>query len=143
VPAGKRLLTDPRGLPVGDMIVRGTDDDFLATRTIGRTQLDTAFTSLTRDADGRVGAWIEGPDDRRVTLWADPAFDYLMVYTGDTLQPVERRRRAVAIEPMTCPPNALATGVGVIRLEPDASWTGRWGISPQSSASSTSATAVT
>jgi aldose 1-epimerase len=44
---------------------------------------------------------------------------------------------------MTCPPNALASGVGVIRLEPDTSWTGVWGISPQPSASSTSATAVT
>jgi aldose 1-epimerase len=58
----------------------------------------------------------------------DEAFDYLQVYTGDTLEPVSRRRQAVAIEPMTCPPNAFASGVDVIRLEPGASWSGAWGI---------------
>jgi aldose 1-epimerase len=50
-----------------------------------------------------------------------------MVYTGDTLEP-ERRRRGVAIEPMTCPPNALSTGRGVIRLEPGSTWQAAWGI---------------
>jgi aldose 1-epimerase len=29
---------------------------------------------------------------------------------------------------MTCPPNAFASGVDVIRLEPGASWSGTWGI---------------
>ena len=36
---------------------------------------------------------------------------------------------AIAIEPMTCPPNAFRTGTDVIRLEPGGSWRGRWGIS--------------
>ena len=49
-------------------------------------------------------------------LWVDPAFPYLMVYTGDTLGEVQRRRHAVAIEPMTCPPNAFRTGDDVIAL---------------------------
>ena len=53
-----------------------------------------------------------------------------MVYTGDTLAPESRRRRGVAVEPMTCPPNALRTGTDVLRLEPGASWTGEWGINP-------------
>ena len=48
-------------------------------------------------------------------LWVDAGFPYLMVYTGDTLGEVQRRRRAVAIEPMTCPPNALRTGTDVHR----------------------------
>ena len=52
-----------------------------------------------------------------------------MVYTGDTLEPASRRRHGVAIEPMTCPPNAFRTGVDVIELEPGGSWRGRWGIS--------------
>jgi galactose mutarotase-like enzyme len=34
------------------------------------------------------------------------AFKWLMVFTGDTLAP-ERRRQGLAVEPMTCPPNAF------------------------------------
>ena len=50
-----------------------------------------------------------------------------MVFTGDTL-PAEHRRRGIAIEPMTCPPNAFRTGEDVIRLEPGASVTTTWGL---------------
>jgi aldose 1-epimerase len=53
-----------------------------------------------------------------------------MVYTGDTLEPADRRRTGIAIEPMTCPPNAFRTGVDLIELEPGATWRGTWGISP-------------
>ena len=73
--------------------------------------LDTAFTTLDRDADGRAWASLDVPGgDTGASLWADAGFGYLMVYTGDTLGELHRRRRAVAIEPMTCPPNALRTG---------------------------------
>jgi hypothetical protein len=34
---------------------------------------------------------------------------------------------------MTCPPNALATGAGVIRLRPGGSWSGSWGITKEGS----------
>jgi len=51
-----------------------------------------------------------------------------MVFTGDPLADVNRR--SVAIEPMTCPPNAFRTGDGVIRLEPGESFRGVWGITP-------------
>ena len=51
-----------------------------------------------------------------------------MVYTGDTLDPPRVVAGGVAIEPMTCPPNAFRSGVDVIELEPGGSWRGRWGI---------------
>ena len=57
----------------------------------------------------------------------DRGYDHLMVFTGDTL-PVDRRRSGIAIEPMTCPPNAFRSGEDVIRLEPDASVTTTWGL---------------
>jgi aldose 1-epimerase len=31
---------------------------------------------------------------------------------------------------MSCPPDAFNSGVGLIVLEPGASWTGTWGIAP-------------
>ena len=51
-----------------------------------------------------------------------------MLFTGDPLPDVSRR--SLAVEPMTCPPNAFRTGEAVIRLEPGESATGTWGISP-------------
>jgi aldose 1-epimerase len=54
-----------------------------------------------------------------------------MVYTGDTLGEVHRRRQGVAIEPMTCPPNALRTGKDLSVLEPGQGWSASWGIVPR------------
>ena len=127
IPAARRLLTDDRGLPVGEEDVAGTDVDFRTARGVGSTRLDTCFTGLARDTDGRVRARVEA-GGRAVELWADEAFGYLQAYTGDTVEPASRRRQAIAIEPMTCPPNAFATGTDVIALEPEATWSGRWGI---------------
>jgi aldose 1-epimerase len=45
----------------------------------------------------------------------------------------ERRRKAVAVEPMTCPPDAFRTGVALIELDPGATWQGRWGLRPETS----------
>ena len=132
VPAGEQLLADDRGLPTGRHAVIGGEADFMASRPVGGTQLDTAFTGLLRNNDDYVVAVLERPDGgRAVRVWADRSFKYLMVYTGDTLEPAERRRAAVAIEPMTCPPNALRTGVDLIELEPGETWRGTWGISPE------------
>jgi aldose 1-epimerase len=130
LPASLRLLNDERALPVGEEEVAGTGFDFRTAREVGTTQLDTCFTGLARDADERARARVEA-GERVVEVWADERFGYFQVYTGDTLEQESRRRQAVAIEPMTCPPNAFATGTDVIALEPDATWSGRWGITPR------------
>ena len=39
-------------------------------------------------------------------------------------------RRGLAVEPMTCPPNAFQTGDALIRLEPGAGVSASWGIRP-------------
>jgi aldose 1-epimerase len=51
-----------------------------------------------------------------------------MVFTGDALPDVARR--SVAVEPMTCAPNAFRSDDGLIRLEPGESHSGSWGIAP-------------
>ena len=129
IPASRRLTTDERALPVGQEDVAVTEFDFTVARPVGATRLDTCFTGLARASDGRSRARLESAEgERGVEVWADEAFGYLQVYTGDTLEPASRRRQGVAIEPMTCPPNAFASGVDVIRLEPGATWSGAWGI---------------
>jgi aldose 1-epimerase len=129
IPASRRVITDERALPVGEEDVTETEFDFTVARPVGATRLDTCFTGLARGSDGRSRARLGSADGQRgVEIWADEVFGYLQAYTGDTLEPASRRRQAVAIEPMTCPPNAFASGVDVIRLEPGASWSGAWGI---------------
>ncbi len=129
IPAARRLITDNRALPVREEDVAETEFDFTGGRPVDATRLDTCFTGLARGSDGRSRARLESADgERGVEVWVDEAFGYLQAYTGDTLEPASRRRQAVAIEPMTCPPNAFASGVDVIRLEPGASWSGVWGI---------------
>jgi aldose 1-epimerase len=59
------------------------------------------------------------------TVWADGAWPWLQVFTGDL---PDIGRRGLAVEPMTCPPQAFRTGQGVIRLDPGERWSGAWGI---------------
>jgi galactose mutarotase-like enzyme len=133
LPAHHTLDLDERGLPTGALTpVAGTERDFTTARFVGPTALDTAFTTLDRDAAGRAWASLDVPGGASgAALWVDPGFPYLMVYTGDTLGEVARRRRAVAIEPMSCPPNALRSGKDLVSLQPDTAWTATWGISPR------------
>ena len=106
-----------------------TAQDFTGPRQIGSTQLDTAFGGLVRGDDGRAVARLQDPDsDRSLHLWVDDSYRYLMVYTADEVSRPERRRAAVAIEPMTCPPDAFRTGADLIELEPGESWQGTWGL---------------
>lgn len=127
LPAGLWQPIGERGIPYDTPEdVTGTEFDFRTARRIGLTQLDSALTGLTREPDGRARARLSGPGTQ-VTLWAGPGYEWLQVFTGDTLDPAHRRK-AVAIEPMTCPPNAFASGVDLLMLEPGDSVIHTWGI---------------
>jgi aldose 1-epimerase len=128
VPARRRLVTDGRDLPTGDEPVDGTPFDFITARAIGALQLDTCYTDLAAGDDGRTVVELDGPDGHGVALWMEGDFRYVMVFTGDTREPAAQRR-SVAVEPMTCPPDALRSGTDLIRLDPGDTWAGRWGIS--------------
>jgi aldose 1-epimerase len=120
---------DPTGLPVGSESVEGTEYDFQQPRRIGSTKLDHAFTDLKRDQDGLARVELRDPDRRmQVSLWVDQSYPYLMI--GDSIP--NFNRRSLAVEPMTCPPNAFRSGQDLIRLEPGASLTSAWGITPGS-----------
>jgi aldose 1-epimerase len=128
VPGRTRIVADGRLLPIGASAVAGTDYDFTEPRRIGDLVLDTTFGDITHDADGITEVTIADPSsDRKVVVWADEKFRYWQVFTGDTLHG-ERFRRSVAIEPMTCPPDAFRTGRDLIVLAPGERWTASWGI---------------
>lgn len=129
VPGRSRLLLDGRLLPIGAARVFGGEMDYTEPRRIGGAVLDVAFGDIIRDADGGSAVSLTTADGRGARVWADDKFSWWQVYTSDTLR-AERRRRSVAIEPMTCPPDAFRSGRDVIVLEPGESWTGVWGITP-------------
>ncbi|MFG2872584.1 gluconokinase, GntK/IdnK-type [Streptomyces sp. NPDC048338] len=131
VPARYLLRTDDRGLPVGREPVDGTPYDFRAARPIGDLRLDTAFTGLDRAHDGRATVRLAHPSGLRgVDLWLGEGTRYVQVYTGDTLAEPERRRRGVAVEAMSCPPDAFRSGTDLTVLRPGATHVLRWGLSP-------------
>lgn len=127
VPARSRLLTDGRCLPIGAARVAGGDYDYTTARKIGSAVLDVTFGDVDPGPDGTSTVTITAPDGSAVTMWADEAFGWWQVYTGDT-QPPPRHRRSVAVEPMTCPPDAFRSGRDVIVLDPGDTWRGSWGI---------------
>jgi aldose 1-epimerase len=130
VPALIRLLTDGRNLPIGAAKVAAGEFDYTEPRPIGSTVLDIGFGDPDRDADGRATVALSSVDgEPSIVVWADEAFGWWQVFTGDTLLG-GRRRRSVAVEPMTCPPDALRSGRDLVVLEPGQTWRGSWGITP-------------
>ena len=121
------LHVDDRGLPTGAVPVEGTEFDFREPKAIGETKLDNAFTDLERGDDGRARVELRDPDGgSALTFWQDESYGYLQLFTGDPLPSVGRR--SLAVEPMTCAPNAFRTGDGLLVLEPGATATASWGI---------------
>ena len=128
VDAATRIDTDAeRQLPTGKVVVDGTAFDFRRGRRLGDLAVDFAFTDLARDEDRRAWVQLAGPDGRTAQLWVDETYPAVEIYTGDTLAP-DRRRRGLGAEPMTCPPNGLQSGDGVIAMEPGESTTSTWGV---------------
>jgi len=126
--ASVRILTDnPRQLPTGTEPVAGTAFDFRTPRRLGDQRIDDPFTDLARDGDGRAWVRLAGGDGRRAELWVDEHYPIIELFTGDTLAP-GRRRLGLGAEPMTCPPDGLATGSGVIRLDPGETVETAWGV---------------
>lgn len=121
LPGRTELIVDG-GLPAG-----GRRPFQGAVGRIGDRAFDTPLTDLDRDADGWARARLRGAAGE-LELAVDEAWPWLLVYSGDTL-PEGQRRRSLALEPMSCPANALADGVDVVVLEPGETWAGTWTLS--------------
>jgi aldose 1-epimerase len=127
LPAETVLRTDSQMLPTGREPVAGTEFDFREPRVLGPTQLNTAYTDLVRDSDGLARVVLEAQDGRRLVLWTDRTCPWLVTYSGESL-PSPERRRGLAVEPMTGPPDALRSGEDLIALQPGETAAACWGI---------------
>ncbi|MDQ2728870.1 MAG: aldose 1-epimerase family protein [Actinomycetota bacterium] len=129
-PGQARYFADDHGIPTGREMVDG-EWDFGRGRPVGDRHLDTCFTFLARDGTGRATVRLSDPRTARaVRLWMDEAFGYVMVFTGDTISDPDRRRRGLAVEPMTAAPDAFNSGDGLIVLQPGQAIQAAWGINP-------------
>jgi aldose 1-epimerase len=121
IPARTRVPVDERLLPTGcAAAVEGTELDFRDPRRLGALRVDACFGELGRSPAGvarvRLGT-NSGPG--QLTVWMDERFRFVQVFTADA---------AIAVEPMTCAPDAFNSGDGLVVLEPGASFTGRCGL---------------
>jgi aldose 1-epimerase len=132
LPAATRLTVDERQIPTGREAVHGTGYDFRSPRPIGTMHLDTPYTDIARDAAGVGRITLTKADrSRSVTVRLGEAYRYLMAYTGDTLGDAARRRRSLALEPMTAAPNAFRNHDGLVTLQPGEQHVAEWGIEVQ------------
>jgi aldose 1-epimerase len=130
VPAATSFEVDDRLNPTAESPVT-PEVDLREPRRIGDLALDTAYGTLTHaaPADGRGdSAWLTTPDGARLTVWQDLDWGYLQVFTTQEYPRGAGRVTAVAVEPMTAPPDALNSGQGLLWLEPEQHWEGSWGL---------------
>jgi aldose 1-epimerase len=125
IPAREILVVDDKQVPVGARTVAKSDFDLRRGRRLRKLRFDDGFTGLvTQDGHGMAELRTKSGGAR---LWFDETYRFLQVFTVDELTP---NQAGVAIEPMTCAPDAFNSGAGLIVLEPGGAWTGRWGIVP-------------
>ena len=125
--AGTRFETDARLNPIRESSVDGTDYDLRSGRLVAGLDLDDAFGGVT-PVDGVSRHRLTAPDGRFVELWQESDFAYVQVFTTRIFPKDGGLGTAIAVEPMTAPPNALNSGQGLRWLEPGESWSGSWGI---------------
>jgi len=107
--AGRRLEVDPdRLLPRELVPVAGTAYDFSAPRRVGELEINHAFTDLGAGWTVR----LTDPDTgRSAALSSDTR--WVQLFSAEPLD-----RCGLAVEPMTCPPNAFATGADLVTPAP-------------------------
>jgi len=90
--------------------------DFRRERAIGRTEIDHAFTGLARDASGVATVTVTDPAGGGVAMRWDAGCPWVQIHTADLPDPASNRL-GLAVEPMTCPPDAFNSGTDLVWLE--------------------------
>ncbi len=101
--------------------------DFRTPRRIGSTFIDHAFTELAR-TDGLCTVELRGVDGRGVAMSWGEACPWVQIHTADTPGAPTTHRIGLAVEPMTCAPDAFNSGAGLVVLDPGAAHAASWRI---------------
>lgn len=120
------VAMDDRFLPAGTRAVRGTVDDPRHMRLRNRL-LNNCYGEL-RTATGVHVSKLIAPTGDAVHLESDENFRWVQVFATDDFVRDGQPTRAIAIEPMTAPPDALNSGQGVVWLGAGARWSASWSL---------------
>ncbi len=139
LPASEVLTVTPdRLIPQGLASVDAVTDagagqagtfDFREARAIAATVIDHAFTGVARDGSGIATVSLTAADGSGVAMRFDESCPWIQVCTADDPLDAEAHRRGLAVEPMTCPPDAFNSGTDLLVLDPGTSTTASWSIS--------------
>jgi len=107
--------------------------DFRGGRQIGAVEIDHAYTSLARDEKGRVTVLLTTVEGSGVQVVWDEACSWVQIHTADKEVGHPAHRRGLAVEPMTCAPDAFNADsydyeAGLITLQPGQSTEASWRI---------------
>lgn len=132
VDAERTLLLGEDNLPVAQEAVEGTVFDLRAPTPLLEAPRHAAYTGL-RPAGGRVRLRLgDARSAQAVEVWADGAFRWAQVYVTGELPGLPPGGLAVALEPMTAPPDAFNSGTDLHWLPPSSRWVLDWGIDHRS-----------
>lgn len=126
LPAARYLEVDPqRLLPIGEHPVDGTPFDFRTARRIADLRVDYAFRDIAWSPQGGARAVVTDADGAGVRIDWDQSCPWVQLHTADRPEPA-LHRTGLAVEPMTCPPDAFRTGRDLIHLHPGDTHEVRW-----------------
>ncbi|SEB44195.1 aldose 1-epimerase family protein [Microbacterium hydrocarbonoxydans] len=130
LPASEVLTVTPDRLsPVAlEGVSEHPEWDFQAARRIGDVFIDHAFTGLARE-DGVAEVRVVSDAGTGVTMRFDERCPWVQVHTADNPGIDAIHRIGLAVEPMTCPPDAFNSGTDVVVLAPGAAHAASWLIS--------------
>ena len=126
LPASEVLTVTPDRLsPVAvESVEQHPEWDFREPRAIGEVFIDHAFTELTA-TNGAIEVRVAAADGHGVALSWDDRCPWVQVHTADSGD-AATHRIGLAIEPMTCPPDAFNSEVDLIVVEPGAEAAASW-----------------
>jgi aldose 1-epimerase len=127
IDATATLLLGPDDLPVSTLDVAGTRYDLRRPVGVRHAPGHASFTGLAV-TDGRIRLQLLAGASR-VEVWADERFRWAQLYLTEDFPGLAPGELAVALEPMTAPPDALNSGTDLRWLAPGRQWSREWGIS--------------
>jgi aldose 1-epimerase len=129
LPASEVLTVTPDRLsPVAvEPVTEHPEWDFREARPIGDVFIDHAFTELAR-TDGIAEVHLVTDAGTGVGLAWDEGCPWVQVHTADTPAVPATHRIGLAVEPMTCPPDAFNSGVDLVTLDPGGTHAASWRI---------------
>lgn len=129
LPASRVLTVEGDRMIPGPVV--GVEDipgfDFRAPHRIADTAIDHAFADLTREDSGDAVVRVTTGDGSGVGMRWGADCPWVQVHTADK-PGLPVHRIGLAVEPMTCPPDAFNSGVDLDVVEPGGSLTASWHI---------------